>query len=957
MNPVVPLLCAVLAPSPQSPIKLPQSPLKLPPSAQQPAPQVRPVSELERFRRDVQDLQASPARLEEGLRALGETYRALDSLVVEVARSARANEMTNLMPVARRYGTMQGSRIGDELLFQLLARPLGEATRDVVATLAALQGAAAAPALKEVVRGRVAAARRYAVEFLAPLLTADDLDFCLALSREQVLDLQLRGIELLGRLPLEASLARLVELLAKDPAVAGVACATLIQVGPPAVAPLQQACAGPAIDRAFAYAAFALAQIGQAGGDVLVPEAAAPTLQKCVRDIDPLTSLLAAVPLADLAFAGCVATAREVDVDLVDALLEVVQPQRFVANLDLLRRPAEQRLLRLTGRVDVSGALSWRDWWQTQRAEFVGLHADVAVNPDQVAHTIVTWRHEHQLVRLVAEGLADVAPCSGATEVVVTAAQMQALVQELKAGGFGAGERMRVQSGLPIARSLQIQTRTGRAQVAVPLAAHPAFDALVALVQRTVDAELWQLYRDAEDEPDRGAFWRSERRWLDANPDATERGRRFARRVVGRWGELAMPLRARALEHILLRPDRSRLFGEQDGEAILQALASVATFGDLDLRLLELAAAVPGDRIWPRCVALAAAQKGAGHAAVRAVFKVLGPDAVLAALDDANASVRRAAVEEVVAVNDLRASARLVQLLADPDVEVRRYAAMACGRLRIAAAAEPVVAAIVAEDTPPMLRRECLRAIGSIGGALAFPVLQRAMAAPDMDDKEAALRGLGELRDPRAAALLAELLVVANGKDLGQLARLQLQRQGGVRAVPALRAQLDVVQDPVIRRQLVLLLGYYQEPAVVPDLIDLLVVPALAAEATDLLAATTGLDVAGATDRVAAMETWWRTQKRAPQWQWMLDALTAASVATSLRAEHFDGSLRPVAELSRLLVELQEPRLWVLTAAVLRLVTKQDHGVVTMGTPREVREGIAAHYRLLVETESAAQGR
>ncbi|MBL9077151.1 MAG: HEAT repeat domain-containing protein [Planctomycetes bacterium] len=943
---------------------LPQGDLRLPPpspasrTAPAPAPVQRPLSEVERFRRDLPDLQGPQPKVEAKLQEMGQAYPVMEPLILEVARTARANEMANLMVVARRFGAAGSSaRVGDELLFQLLARPLGDATRPVVDTMVVLKGGDAKRALQECVRGRIGPARRAAMDVLVTFATADDLHFALQLSGEQTLDLQLRGVDLLAAVPDDRARERLVELLSKDPALAGAACEALVRLGSAAVPHLQRLCAAPAIDRGYCYAAFALAQIEQATGQPVVPDAAAPLLQRRLAERDPLTRSLAAVPLADLAWRG---VDTGVDREVVDALIDVTAPVQFVPNLDLLRRPAEERLLRLTGRLLAgTGVLPWREWWQHQRETFVGARAEVGVEGDAAAFAAVTLQEPNRVVRVLAEGLADAAPVAGATEVLLTAPQMLALCGELRARGFGDPERMRVASSLPAVRSLQVQVPKGRAQVAVPAGENLAFDGLVQVVEEQLAAQLWQVYRDPAVEPDRAAFWRAERRWLEANPDPVEQGRRFARRLVQQWATLTPQLRARGVEQLLRHPQRRELIGEEDGGRIVEALRARPHLEAIDLNLLELAAGAPGDRVWRDCVALAATATGGGRPAVRAVFAVLGPDAVLQALDDTDPVVRRAAIEESTVLRDLRAGPRLVALLADADPGVAFAAAVACGQLQLADAADRIVQTIAADGTPPALRRECLRALGRIGGDRAFAVLQRALTAPQQEDKEAALRGLGELRDPRAAHLLADLAVIAHGKDLGALARHYLQRLGGTLAVPALRAQLQVVQDPAVRDELVLLLGAYQDAASVPDLMDLLRDPKHGVSAAGLLSAATGVDLLNAEDRTGVIEVWYRRNRNQPQWQWLLDGLAAAQEPTTLRAEQFAASagLVAVPELARVLTEGRTPRLRVLAAAVLRTLTNEDFGVVAPDTPADVREGIAARYRLLAESARAAQGR
>ncbi|MCA8964592.1 MAG: HEAT repeat domain-containing protein, partial [Planctomycetes bacterium] len=805
------LLQGAFAPGLSAQNKIGLPPLEKPTTAAE-AP--RPETELQRFRRDLVEMQGSPPKVEARLQEMAIAYPAIESLIVQVARSARVNEMQNLMVVARRFGT---PKVGDELLFQLLARPLGEATRATVETMALLQGDEAHKALQSCIRGRIAAVRRHATDVFVTMIEPTDFDFAMQLSGDQKLDLQLRGVDLLQALRDERSRARLIALLSKEPALASYACDALVGLGVDAAGDLQALCNQPPIDRGWAYAAFALAQIEQATGQLLLDPAWVPQLDRRLRDPEPLTRCLAAVALADLAYRSPADQAFS-DVDIAEALLDVVEPQRFVANLDMLRLPCERRLLRLSGRIiGANQSLRWRDWWQTQRADFVGLRADVTVAPETAGRVIFTLRKDQRVARLLAEDYADLQPLQGAIEVLLTKEQVLALAGDLREAGFGDATRFREVSGLPATRSLQVQVGGARAQVAVSAAENLAFDALSKVIQDRLDAELWQMFRHPTDEPDRAAFWRAERRWREEHTDEVERGKRFARRVVRVWPQLSPVLRARGVAFLFDHPQRQGLLEEAEGEAILAMLRKGQEpdgfgFGDLELRLLELAAAVPGDKVWRECVDFAARSDASDNKAVRAVFAVLGPDAVLAALADERPAVRRVAIDEAVSVRDQRAGPRLVELLADADMAVQIKATQAVGVMQIEAAADPLIGIVVAEQTQPLLRREALRALGRVGGPKAFGVLERALAATAQEDKEAALRGLGELRDPRASHLLAELAVIGHGKDLGALARYYLQRQGGVLAVPALRHQLQLVTDQAIRGELVLLLGLYQDP-------------------------------------------------------------------------------------------------------------------------------------------------
>lgn len=935
----------------------PQGGLQLPPPPKNPGavqPVQRPLSEIERFRRDLLELRGAQPKVEARLAQMAQDYPAIEPLLIEVGRKALPREMQDLMVAARRFGTR---KVGDELLFQLLARPLAEATRDVLEVMVVLQGQDQRRALQECVRGRIAGVRRGATEILMRTATTDDLPFALELVSASELDHQLAGVDLLSAIADERAGQRLLQLLSREPTVAGAACAALIRAR--AVEPLLQCLREPPIDRSYAYAAFALLAIEDATGKRHLGAAHIDPLSSQLRQFDPLTRALAAVPLAELSYrspGGDVANGR--DADIVAALLEVVEPQAFVPNLDLLKRPAIERLVRFTGRITGAQTLSWRDWWRDQQATFVGVRSQVQVTEDNVAFVVLTSQRERRVVRLLGEGLADLPPLPGALEVLLTRERMLAVVRALESLGLQDVDALRPPVGLPLVQTLQLQVQGARTQVAAPAQASARFSALQQQVDQALDGELWQLFRHPTEEPDRGRFWRQERAFLAGNPPESERSRRFRERLLRCWPALSSQLRQQGLAWLFSTTDRNQLT-EADGQQLLALARDVQPFDENTRGLLELACGAAGDQVWRDCIDLAHRAEGAGRPVVRKLFQLLGPDRVLAALTDPRPEVRRAALDEAVSLRDVRSFPRLLQMLEDPDRGVRQATVFAVGQLQVAAAQRPLIAMIASAETPPSLRRECLRALGRVGGEGAFAILQRAvLEAPAKEDRDAALRGLGELKDPRAAQLLAELVVIANGTETADLARFYLQRQGAGMAVPALRAQMQATSAER-RAPLVLLLGRFQDPQAVPELIELLRQGVQPTEVVALLAGTTGLDINAANDRASALQQWWNVHRNEAQWQWLLQALAAGNVTTTLRPEQFQpgAGLVAVPELARLLVEAPAPRLAVLSSAVLRQVTGEDYGLVDPLTPVDVREGIATRYRMLCEGSPSAQAR
>ena len=903
----------------------------------------------EQFRRDLAEIRLGGDRAERRLREMARNHgpAQLETWVAEALRSARSEELESLLVAAERL--CPGSKlVADELLFQLLSRPLGNATRGALTTLITMQGDGAGQALRDCVRSRVTGVRRHAAELLAPRLRPEDLSFADGLTREPTLDLQMRGVELLAAIGSPEAVARLIELLAKDPALAGGAANALVRVGTPAAAPLRRALATPAADRTPLYAAFVLGELAGNGPGAGVPDEAAAVLWPRLRDGELLNRCLAAVSLADLVHRGAAVAVDDGERLVIEALLDVVAPQRFVPNLDLLRRPAEQRLLQLTGRMEAStDARSWRPYWEQRKAGYVGLRADLAIADDAVPRVRLLFQQDGQNVRFSGVDAGAVETAKDTFDFVLAAAELRELLAQLRAAGF-PGASVAPPADLPRTRSLLVEV-DGRRALRQAVAGDAAFDRLTAVVQQTIAAQGWQQLRAADE--DLVSFWREESAWLAANPDPVARGKRLAARIVRCWPNWSGGQRTQALQQLLTHPRRQELLDAATAELGLAMLRGQPSLLDLDLRLLEVLAAVPGDAVWRSALQLAASHPGGGRAAVRAVFAVLGEDAVLASLQDADPVVRRVGIDEVVAMRDGRAHARLVELLRDADPEVQRGAAHACGALRIQAASRALVAVVIAESTPPELRRDGMVALGRTGGELAFAVLQGALTAPDQADRAAALQALGDLHEPRAANLLAEFSVLLQGQELGRLAAASLQRQPSRLAVPAMRAQLGAVRDLSVRAGLVQSIAAHQDPEILPELIELMRQPRHGGVAAALFSSTTGVelvDTAGSGSYADQAMLWFQANRQQPQWQWLLDALQKAQVPTSLTAERLQGAADPavVLELARLLVAAPAPRLWPLCAAVLRSVTGEDFGAVAAHSTEVDREAIAERYRV-----------
>jgi putative heme-binding domain-containing protein len=173
-------------------------------------------------------------------------------------------------------------------------------------------------------------------------------------------------------------------------------------------------------------------------------------------------------------------------------------------------------------------------------------------------------------------------------------------------------------------------------------------------------------------------------------------------------------------------------------------------------------------------------------------------EAVRAALGDADASVRRAAIEAVPVVRDAGAAPVLRELFAkEGDAGVKKAILRAVGTLKDAPSTPLVEAAL----KDPALLPESAQAAEQIGGAALVGALIEALPSAGLPAVEA----LGRLKAPAAAGPLAAQLRHPDAKVV-QAVVTSLTAIGGA---PAVQALLPVVEDPraEVRRAAVVALG------------------------------------------------------------------------------------------------------------------------------------------------------
>ena len=212
------------------------------------------------------------------------------------------------------------------------------------------------------------------------------------------------------------------------------------------------------------------------------------------------------------------------------------------------------------------------------------------------------------------------------------------------------------------------------------------------------------------------------------------------------------------------------------GEAAVPALLDVANRrnGRLDWFLAQAVGGTDDERALGPLVVGLTADDGATRENAAIGLGVLGRrearTALIAALDDPDAGVRREAVTSLASIaepGDEEAAAATTALLADPEDRVRAAAARALGWLGGPNAVDllgPFLADRVAE-----IRLAATDGLGATGSPAAATILLERLPTlnprlPVREELGATITALGRLRDPRARAPL-EAVLVADYRD------------------------------------------------------------------------------------------------------------------------------------------------------------------------------------------------
>jgi HEAT repeat protein/beta-lactamase regulating signal transducer with metallopeptidase domain len=188
--------------------------------------------------------------------------------------------------------------------------------------------------------------------------------------------------------------------------------------------------------------------------------------------------------------------------------------------------------------------------------------------------------------------------------------------------------------------------------------------------------------------------------------------------------------------------------------------------------------------------------------------------ALLEALKDDNAEVRRAAAQSLGNIGDKRATNGLVAVLGDEDAHVREAAVEALGELEDPRSINGLASRLT--DSVTEVRRAVVHALSRFENKVSADVFRPVLADEDPEIRAHAANAVGELKDHASAAALTRLIgdkhPDVRRAALSALSNLELE------ALPA--AVLDALRDPNadVRQAAASLVGEAGDVRAVPSL-------------------------------------------------------------------------------------------------------------------------------------------
>lgn len=731
---------------------------------------------------------------------------------------------------------------------------------------------------------------------------------------------------------------------------------------------LLDSCARSGADRAFGYLCIALCLREEWRGEMVPQEVEAPCLE-AVKLNDPFVSSAAAAVLAGIGYRATDVTATKyLEERVVPVLVRAAAGERFFSDFNSIHTIALRRLSLLSDRDFGNNGPAWGGWWNEQKAQF---HANRAgfLLPEKELDAFAVDVETADLKFTIRGDNSDAGAAAVDDEdYLLAAADLTPVVEEvrrihllessllpgvrgiLKLQTVGALEpdEVRANRANTDTELFKVRLRHRGQRKEIGCLRKETWPELAAFVDQCVsirNANIWQRYRNANAQPDRMAFLATEREFLARETNAEARQGHLMVAILEALPLLTKARREPAYRDLLAIPGISQRLSPDRALQLASMIQNEEPGGSAIRNITKIIAPIAPSKTFDALIQTAAPLPRAEFRAdLPIIFAAYPVEQAVRALDDSRALVRANAVTAVGERGSASASAIILDRLNDHDEEVQSAAVRALALRGEKAAVAPIQA--LARGSSGAVYRECISALGKLNAVECFETIWAATDSPDAATRLAALNAVGNLSDPKAADFLCLYWVrlsgiqgaPANEKAAARNALLSIRADN---TRDALRRALDV-NDPDVRREVVLALSEFGDPAAVPALLSLFE-RGVDGPVRNALVTITCVDFFDQADPVQKYREWWDANRSVSPIAWFTLACGRAGLPVEINQNVLESknALAAIPALSQVMVDAHDWYLRIRAGELLNGIVGQRMASVDRFTPVDERRRFA----------------
>ncbi|MEQ8765968.1 MAG: HEAT repeat domain-containing protein [Planctomycetota bacterium] len=632
--------------------------------------------------------------------------------------------------------------------------------------------------------------------------------------------------------------------------------------------------------RRGSYATLVLLLREERHGDELLQPADIARYRPSLLRSDPLEAGVAALVLATVGYRSEDAShARALNRDVPTALLAALAARGYYRDYGAIAPLVATRLELLSGEGFDRDVRGWVTWWEQNKDEFRARRRLFTIAPGDAGHVVLYYyrgggRTGDSLNNLLFRGLELQESRAIEGEIILSNDEMMktvAMIEALHLFQRPAARQADVGSGF---RELRVQLfnfeRTWVFEEPLP---EELGTLELALIDQAHDNR-WQRYWDQGTQPDFRAWLEDNWSWWGDEHTELEEQRRLKKMILDSYAYLEGDSRKLAALEELDRLMSTHQVPEPGDAVTMLFRLRDETHPERLTRWVEVICKTPEEMVFkPLTVFLARLPHGAAVPLLDKVLAVYPARETLTLLDSERSVLRQAAAGNLWRYPGAETEARLLTLLEDADVAVRRGACWSLGRLEVEAALDPLLARLPVAE--PSEREAICEALGRIGGEAAAAALAIASLEGPLDQRLAAVHGLGFLDGMIGGGPLVDAYVLNVGSEAGRLAEQLLRQRQDAITDETLRSYLGSEVFPA-RRAAALTLGRRGDRAAIGVLVEC---DRIAVESDpDIRSVLANLTAYAPLVEGASYTLWWANNRDRHPALWVVDALQREGV-------------------------------------------------------------------------------